>query len=144
MAQDDELQVIRDAAGAVLRSTPSVAAAWIFGSFARGEVRADSDLDVAVLFQPLAVDPRDLLDLAARLEQATARRIDVAVLGIHDPIIAHEVLSTGILVCDADRERRIDFTTDALARYLDWAPSFEATAARSLAANARWAHGAPR
>lgn len=135
---------IREGAAAVLRSTPSVAAAWIFGSFASGGVRIDSDLDIAVLFRSATVDPTQLLDLAARLESATARRIDLAVLGIHDPILAHEVFSTGILLCDSDRDRRIDFTTDALARYLDWAPSFEATAARSLAANARWARGAAR
>ena len=142
MPSDDES--IRDAAAAVLRSTPSVAAAWIFGSFARGSRRVDSDLDVAVLFCGSSIDPAEVLDLAARLEQATARRIDLAILGVHDPILMYEVLSTGLLVCDSNRERRLDVTTDALARYLDWAPSFEATAARSLAANARWARGAAR
>ena len=33
----------------LLRAQPGVQAAWVFGSFADGPVRSDSDLDVAVL-----------------------------------------------------------------------------------------------
>lgn len=84
------------------------------------------------------------MDLAARLEHAAKRRVDLVVLGLHDPIVAHRVLSEGVLLHDADAERRIDFTSDALARYLDWAPRHEATAARSLATNLAWAREAPR
>jgi hypothetical protein len=59
-------------------------------------------------------------------------------LGLHDPIVVHRVLSEGVLVYDADPDRRLDFTT-ALARYLDWAPRFEAAARMSVAANLAWA-----
>jgi predicted nucleotidyltransferase len=131
-----------------LEAAPAVAAAWVFGSMARGEARDDSDLDVAVLLRDRRATAvtlrRDLMDLAARLEQAAGHRIDLVVLGLHDPIIAHRVLSDGVLVYDADRDRRIDFTSDVLARYLDWAPRYEATAARSLEANLAWAREALR
>jgi predicted nucleotidyltransferase len=132
----------------VFEATPAVAAAWVFGSAARGESRPDSDLDIAVLLRDrhgsALTHRRELADLAARLESAARRRIDLVVLTLHDPIIAHRVLSEGILVYDADPERRIDFTSDALARFLDWAPSYEAAAALSLDANRAWARGAGR
>jgi predicted nucleotidyltransferase len=132
----------------VLEAAPSVAAAWVFGSVARGEARDDSDLDVAVLLRDPRADllthRRELMDLAARLEQAAGRAVDIVVLGLHDPILADRVLSEGRLVLDADPERRIDFTSDALARYLDWAPLYERTAARSLETNAAWAREAAR
>lgn len=128
---------------AVLEAAPAVAAAWVFGSVARGTEREDSELDVGVLLRDRRANAlthrRELMDLAARLEQAAGRRVDLVVLGLHDPIIAHRVLSEGRLVADADPERRIDFTSDAIARYLDWAPCYEAAAARSLEANREWA-----
>jgi len=129
----------------VLASAPSVAAAWIFGSMARGDVRDDSDLDVAILLRDpsstAASEREELLQLAAMLEKAIGRAVDVVVLGLMDPIIAHRVLSEGTLVFDEDPDRRIDFTSDVLSRYLDWAPLYEATAARSLATNRAWARG---
>jgi predicted nucleotidyltransferase len=128
-----------------LEASPEIAAAWVFGSVARGEARPESDVDVAVLLRTpratAADHHREILDLAARLEGASGRRVDLLVLGLHDPIVVHRVLSEGVLVYDADPDRRLDFTTDALARYLDWAPRFEAAANKSLAANLAWARG---
>ena len=132
-----------DHLGPLFRATPAVAAAWVFGSVARGRAREQSDLDVAVLLADPRADGRthrrDLMDLAARLEAASGRRVDLVVLGPWDPILAHRVLSEGVVVHDADPERRIDFTSDALSRYLDWGPRYEAAAARSLEANLAWA-----
>jgi uncharacterized protein len=128
---------------AVLQAEPAIAAAWVFGSVARGEARADSDIDLAVLLREPSANAltmrRELMRLAASLESAAGRRVDLVVLGLHDPILAYRVLSEGRLLHDADPERRIDFTSDALARYLDWAPLYEAAAARSLEANRAWA-----
>lgn len=126
-----------------LEATPAVAAAWVFGSVARGDTRDDSDLDLAILMHDRAANAlthrRELSDLAARIETAAKRPVDLVVLGIHDPIIAHRVLSEGILIYERDRTRRVDFTSDVLARYLDWAPRYEAAASRSLEANRAWA-----
>jgi uncharacterized protein len=128
---------------AVLEATPGVAAAWVFGSVVRGEAREDSDLDVAVLLRDpvatLLTHRRELSELAARLEDAASRRVDLVVLGLHDPIIFHRVLSEGVLIHDAEPQRRIDAASAAIARYFDWAPSYEATAAASLRTNLAWA-----
>jgi predicted nucleotidyltransferase len=126
---------------AVLSTSPSIVAGWVFGSVARGVAREDSDLDVAVLLSPPAAaeDRRTLYDLAARLEQAAGRRVDLVILGDHDPIIAHRVLSEGRLVFCRDRERRIDFESRTHMRYIDWVPNYERAARRSLEVNRAWA-----
>lgn len=132
----------------MLRAESALAAAWVFGSVARGEARADSDIDVAVLLSDPSANAlsmrRELMRLAANLERAAQRRVDLVVLGVHDPMLAHRVLSEGRLVHDADPKRRIEFTSNVLARYFDWAPLYEAAAARSLEANRAWAREANR
>jgi len=61
---------------AVLASQPGVRLGYVFGSAARGALRADSDVDVAVRF---AARPTldGLAALALNLERAAGRRADV-------------------------------------------------------------------
>ncbi|HYN76268.1 MAG TPA: nucleotidyltransferase domain-containing protein, partial [Lamprocystis sp. (in: g-proteobacteria)] len=71
--------------------------AWLFGSAARGEARADSDLDIACLFD--ADPPHTLeglhLDLADELSAAAGRPVDLVVLN-HAPVdLVNRVLRDG-------------------------------------------------
>jgi uncharacterized protein len=134
---------IEDRISSIVSEVPEICAAWVFGSVARGNPRPDSDLDVAVLLE----DPRagatdvhrSLRGLAALLEDVAGRAVDIAVLGLHDPVFAHDVLSHGRRVLDRNRARRIDFECAVLSRYFDWAPVFERTSRRSLEVNREWA-----
>src|SRR6266704_2295825 len=65
----------------VLEGEPDVAYALLFGSGARGTAHADRDADVAIELRPgAACDVRALGGLAARLESATGRPIDLVLL----------------------------------------------------------------
>lgn len=121
----------------VLAAFPEVAAAWLFGSEARGEARPDSDVDIGLVFRTrgaTALDHYwDLLTMAARLEAvAPGRRIDLVVLESQGPIFCHRVLSEGRLVYDADPERRVDFESDAYVRYFDFLPTYEIATKHAL------------
>lgn len=125
--------------GRVLSQHPEVAAAWLFGSAARDELRPDSDIDVALVLarrsDTAAQHHRALGRLAAEVEQvAGGRLVDLVVLDpIRDPMFCHRVLSEGILVHDSDRERRFDFESTAHIRYLDWLPTWNLAAPHALA-----------
>jgi predicted nucleotidyltransferase len=106
---------------------PEIAAAWIFGSAVRGELRFDSDVDVGVLFREGAGDrERILADLAARLETLTSPYpADVVDLEPQGVIFAHGVLCDGRRVYEADRDRRVDFESDTAVRAFDFRPTYE-------------------
>src|SRR5262245_58240225 len=113
---------------AELVNYPWIAAAWLFGSLARGDAKPESDLDLAVLLDPGAPSNAEdeLRDLAWRLERfSPAHRVDILVLGKQGPIIRHRILKEGKLVLDRDRERRVDFEGRTISEYLDWKPTHD-------------------
>ncbi len=138
-----EPSTLDHAIAAVLSGFPEVAAAWLFGSEARGTAGPDSDIDIGLVFRErgaTALDhARALLTIAARLEPAApGRPIDLVVLEPQGPIFCHRVLSEGRLVYDADPERRIDFESSTYVRYFDFRPTYELAARHALDGFRQW------
>lgn len=122
----------------ILGRYPRIAAAWLFGSAARGELREGSDVDVGLLL----VDPRStaadeyamLGDLAARLEAVTAPRpVDIVLLEHQGPVFAHQALIDGRRIVEHDRTRRIEFEAATVMRGIDFRPTWELARAGQLA-----------
>lgn len=114
----------------VLADYEDVAAGYLFGSLAREEATARSDLDLALLFmrrgEGALEHHRAMADIANRLESLVpSGRIDVVAIESQGPVFQHGVLSEGRLVFERDRDRRIDFESDAHVRYFDWRPTYE-------------------
>jgi predicted nucleotidyltransferase len=110
-----------DAIRRVLESRADVTLAYVFGSAARGGARASSDVDVAVLFEALP-EAGDLDRLAAGLQTAAGRRVDLVVLNTAPPLLAHEIIKTGRRLACRSEVERVRFETRAMARYMDTAP----------------------
>jgi predicted nucleotidyltransferase len=111
---------LNDAVDALVRDLDrrwGVDAAWLFGSQVRG-ARADSDIDLAVLFRGRPNAPQ-LLEARADLEALAGRPVDVVDLDVASPIIAHQAIKTGRLVADHTPRRRIEFLTRLPDRYED-------------------------
>jgi predicted nucleotidyltransferase len=100
------------------------AAAYLFGSVARGEARAGSDVDVAVLF---AEDPPPTLDgLGFDLEAELTRRlglpVQLVVLNRVSAVLVHRVLRDGRLVSNRDPSARVRFEVRKRNEYFDLLP----------------------
>lgn len=114
--------------GSVIARYPRVGSAWVFGSVARGDAGAGSDLDVAVLLAggEREGDALELYDLAGELERfAPSQHVDVIILGPQGPVFRHRVLREGILVLDRDPEARVSYQTRTVIEYLDWKPTHD-------------------
>ncbi|MGH7308427.1 MAG: type VII toxin-antitoxin system MntA family adenylyltransferase antitoxin [Candidatus Rokuibacteriota bacterium] len=104
----------------VLEPRADVRLAYVFGSTARGEARPESDVDVAVLFDP-EPGPRHLDSLTSDLQAAARRPVDLVVLNTAPPLLVHQILKTGRRVLTRAEDERVRFETRATARYLDTA-----------------------
>ncbi len=111
-------------ARAVARSAakrPEIQAAYVFGSVATGRVRADSDVDVAVLIDRSIRRSRTLsyrLKLMADLGSALHRSdVEVVILNDAPPLLAHRVLSRGVLAFERSRSARVRFQVKTAGQY---------------------------
>ena len=101
-----------------------IAAAWLFGSVARGTARPDSDVDVGVLFRE--DPPRTLagyrFDLEADLEKLLRVPVQLVVLNRAPVDLAFRVLRDGKLLVNQDPSRRIQFEVRTHNEYWDMEP----------------------
>jgi uncharacterized protein len=94
---------IFQAVSSALACEASLKVAIVYGSAARGMMRRESDVDVAVLFEkPLGVNDR--LALWERLTAATRREIDLVDLYSLGGEILHQVLTKGRVVVKNDEQ----------------------------------------
>jgi len=102
----------------VLRRKKRIAAAYLFGSTATGRDRRDSDLDLAIVVKK-TISGRERLKLEADLSSRLRRDVDLVVFGQAGPLLQHQILKYGRLVCENDQTERIRQEVLARAEYLD-------------------------
>lgn len=128
-----------DAVRQVLAEDPRIDYAMVFGSSARGTAHAGSDLDIAVgLAAGTHVGALELGDLIARLERASGRSVDVAIVDEAPPSVAYRIFRDGRVIVEKNRRTLVEHKTRAILEYLDFRP-IEALAVRGALAAA--AHG---
>ncbi|HVG08750.1 MAG TPA: nucleotidyltransferase domain-containing protein [Thermoanaerobaculia bacterium] len=104
--------------------TEGIAAAWLFGSVARGTARPDSDVDVGVLFRedpPLTLAGYHF-DLEADLQELLLLPVQLVVLNRAPVDLAFRVLRDGKLLVNQDPSRRIRFEVRTHNEYWDMEP----------------------
>jgi predicted nucleotidyltransferase len=110
-----------------------VAAAYLFGSQARGNPGPLSDVDVGVWASP-GMDARQRFELRLRLARAVERAlggqaVDLVVLDDASPLLRHRAWRDGELLLDRDPRTRVRDEARTLVEYLDTKPLREQTAA---------------
>lgn len=101
-----------------------LAAAWLFGSQARGTAGPGSDVDVAVLFEeepPPGLDGLGLR-LEGDIERRLGRTVQLVVMNRAPVDLVHRVMRDGRLLAEPNRSRRIAFEVRARNEFFDLEP----------------------
>jgi predicted nucleotidyltransferase len=107
----------------VLRTGPPLRLALWFGSGARGALRPDSDLDIAIA--PCeALSLADELALQRDLEAATGRDVDLVRLDRADMLLRHRIARDGQVLLEQPGELT-RFRAHAWTEWWDFAPTYE-------------------
>ena len=124
VSAEECLRLEREVTSFLAERPEEIAAAWLFGSFARGTARADSDVDVALL---LSRDPEPTLEgsgseLEGDLERLLGRPVQVVLMNGAPVDLVHRVLRDGHLLLERDRSARVRFEVRARNEYFDLLP----------------------
>lgn len=101
-----------------------IAAAYLFGSVARGTARPGSDVDVGILYledPPLTLEGMGF-GLEAEMESLLRIPVQVVVLNRAPVDLTIRVLRDGKLLVDRDRPKRIGFEVKTRFEFLDLEP----------------------
>jgi predicted nucleotidyltransferase len=101
-----------------------IAAAYLFGSVARGTAGPRSDVDVGILYQedpPLTLAGLGLR-LEGDLESLLGKPVQVVILNRAPVDLTIRVLRDGKLLVDRDRTKRIDFEVKTRFDFWDLEP----------------------
>ncbi|MEK6737069.1 MAG: nucleotidyltransferase domain-containing protein [Planctomycetota bacterium] len=102
----------------IFRRRKNIAAVYIFGSTATGRDRRGSDIDLAIIAKK-AIARREKLKLEADLSSRLRQDVDLVVFGQAAPLLQHQILKYGSLVCENDPAERVRQEVRARAEYLD-------------------------
>lgn len=103
-----------------------IVVAYLFGSYARGEASALSDIDIAILLQP-SLDAAARFTLRLRVTEDIKamlrdQAIDVMVLNDVPLALSYRVIRDGVVLYCRDEQMRIEWTASTVSRYLDFKP----------------------
>lgn len=95
----------------------------VFGSFARGTAKANSDIDIAVVSLG-KLSMSDELELAAELAEILKGEIDLAAVNHANPLFLHQISRDAVLL-GGSKTDFFKFKLNAFHRYNDYAPYFK-------------------
>lgn len=110
----------------LLERRPEVLFGYVFGSSARGDTHAHSDVDIAVFIDVDLVGADSgtyRAELLTELSCALRRNdVDLVILNYSPVVLQQRVLRDGAMITSKDERIRVAFTTDTLRKYVDTAP----------------------
>ncbi len=102
----------------VFRRKKKIAAVYVFGSMATGRDRQGSDFDLAIVTKKI-ISGRERLIIEADLSSRLRRDVDLVVFGQSAPLLQHQILKYGRLICENDPAERVRQEVRVRAEYLD-------------------------
>ncbi len=110
---------------AVLLAGPRLRLAMLFGTAAGGCLRADSDIDIAILPDEDDLTLHDELALQVALAGACGREVDLVRLDRASTLVRWEVARRGRPLYTSEPAGAARFCAQAASEWIDFAPAFQ-------------------
>jgi uncharacterized protein len=106
---------------AALDQNECISAVYILGSALTGQLREDSDIDIAILpAEDCSISALDRLRIGACLEQKMGRRIDIGILNNDNLVYASEAILNGRRIITRDKTYAEAHETRLLGCYVQF------------------------
>ena len=92
--------------------------AYIFGSYAKGNIRENSDMDIAIYLKN-NVDTSVYLDMKMKLSENIKREVDLVILNSATPLLKYEIYKNNILLFTHDKTIESKYKVKTLFEYND-------------------------
>lgn len=103
---------------------PEVMAVYLFGSYAEGRERPDSDIDLAIL--PANSDARKhKLNVLSDLVEAGYENVDLVYLDTDDVVVRHQAVRLNQVIYHTPAFKRGETYSRIVREYLDFRPYLE-------------------
>lgn len=102
-----------------------ISAVYLFGSRVKGKERKNSDVDIAVLFEPEIDTLKRFeckLDFANDLEDILGLPVDIIDMESAELFFLHQVMLNKVLILEKNRLRRVEFEVSKRREYFDLQP----------------------
>jgi hypothetical protein len=113
----------------ILSKERDILFAYIFGSYARGEARKESDIDIAIFLKDSDIgkeDPYFEVNLALEIEKETGlKNVEIVIIDNKPLRFLNQVLRYGKLIFSRDEKKRLKFETFITKSYIDFKPFYK-------------------
>ena len=111
----------------VISAQKNVAAAWVFGSEARGRQKKSSDVDIALLLEDVPSGSERVAlrsGLASALSPLFGREVDIVILNTAGSLLKYQVARDGKILFERHKGGAKRFRLNALHEYFYYLPTF--------------------
>lgn len=102
----------------ILMKHDKIVFAYIFGSYAKGNIREDSDIDIAIYLKD-NIDTYEYLDMKMELSEVFKREVDLVILNDATPLLKYEIYKNNILLFTNDKSMENKYKVKTLFEYND-------------------------
>ena len=102
----------------VLMKYENILFAYIFGSYAKGNMRADSDVDIGIYLKE-EMNIEEYLKIRMDLTKICKRQVELVVLNAATPLLKYEIYKNNILLFTRDRTIESNYKVKILFEYND-------------------------
>jgi len=123
----------------IIQQDSNIFAVYVFGSAARGQEKDSSDIDLAFLLDEeqykqdafMATSPAYMA--AAKASMKFDRKTDVVILNSASIEMAYQIITSGIIIYEKDKEQRLEYEIKIRGMYFDFMPFIRELRSRCLA-----------